>query len=319
VPAISEGEVREIPIALPPLPEQTAIVRFLDHADRRIRKLIRLRQRRIKLLEEYKQALIHQAVTGQIDVRTGQPYPEYKDSGVEWLGEVPAHWEVRRLRFLVECLDGQRIPLNSSQRGEMQGNIPYWGANGVIDYVNQWLFDEPLVLLGEDGAPFFDPYRPVAFFVNGKVWVNNHAHVLRCRSDVVPKYLTAGLNCVDYTNYIEGATRDKLTQQDMGSISIPLPPLPEQTGIVEYLDEQTAAINHAAEAARREIELLKEFRTSLIADVVTGKLDVRDAAAKLPDEPPEEEAGGLDEKETDEDESDELEAETPHTGEADES
>ena len=80
--------------AVPPLPEQTAIVRFLDHADRRIRRYIRAKQKLIALLEEQKQAIIHQAVTGQIDVRTGQPYPAYKPSGVEWLGDVPAHWEI---------------------------------------------------------------------------------------------------------------------------------------------------------------------------------------------------------------------------------
>ena len=80
--------------AIPPLPEQTAIVRFLDHADRRIRRYIRAKQKLIALLEEQKQAIIHQAVTGQIDVRTGQPYPAYKPSGVEWLSEVPAHWAI---------------------------------------------------------------------------------------------------------------------------------------------------------------------------------------------------------------------------------
>ena len=92
VPAISEGEVREIRVAVPPLSEQTAIVRFLDHADRRIRRYISAKQNLIALLEEQKQAIIHQAVTGQIDVRTGEPYPNYKPSGVEWLREVPEHW-----------------------------------------------------------------------------------------------------------------------------------------------------------------------------------------------------------------------------------
>ena len=86
------------PFPLPPLPEQTAIVRFLDHADRRIQRYIRAKQKLIGLLEEQKQAIIHQAVTGQIDVRTSQPYPAYKPSGVEWLGDVPAHWEVRRVK-----------------------------------------------------------------------------------------------------------------------------------------------------------------------------------------------------------------------------
>ena len=117
VPAISEGEIREIRTVLPSLPEQTAIVRFLDHADRRIQRYLRAKQKLIALLEEQKQAIIHQAVTGQIDVRTGQPYPSYKPSGVEWLGDVPAHWEVRRLRYLIE------------------GKLTY-GANAAAEYTD---------------------------------------------------------------------------------------------------------------------------------------------------------------------------------------
>ena len=105
---LAEARMRDIQFLVPLPVEQTAIVRFLDHADRHIRRYIRAKQKLIALLEEQKQAIIHQAVTGQIDVRTGQPYPAYKPSGVEWLGEVPAHWEVIRLKFvaaeLVDCL-----------------------------------------------------------------------------------------------------------------------------------------------------------------------------------------------------------------------
>ncbi len=101
-PAIAEDRLGSFYVPVPPLSEQTAIVRFLDYMDRRIRRYIHAKQKLIKLLEEYKQALIHQAVTGKMDVRTGQPYPAYKDSGVEWLGQVPEHWEVRRLKTLCD-------------------------------------------------------------------------------------------------------------------------------------------------------------------------------------------------------------------------
>ena len=94
---LSHDAIKSLWVSLPPLAEQVAIGRFLDHADRRIQRYIRAKQKLIALLEEQKQAIIHQAITGQIDVRTGQPYPSYKDSGAEWLGEVPAHWQVRRL------------------------------------------------------------------------------------------------------------------------------------------------------------------------------------------------------------------------------
>ncbi len=97
--------MRDISFLIPPPSEQGAIVRFLDHADRRIRRYIRAKEKLIALLEEQKQAIIHRAVTGGIDVRTGQPYPAYKPSGVERLGDVPAHWEVRRLKSLVRRID----------------------------------------------------------------------------------------------------------------------------------------------------------------------------------------------------------------------
>jgi len=267
------------PFPLPPPDEQTAIVRFLDHADRRIRRYIRAKQKLIKLLEEQKQAIIHRAVTRGLD-----PNVRLKPSGVEWLGDVPEHWEVAHLRYLVRCLDGQRVPLNAVERGAMQGAYPYWGANRVIDHVNRWLFDEPLVLLGEDGAPFFERGRDVAFAVSGKIWVNNHAHVLRCGNRIVPEFLAQALNCVDYTGFIDGSTRDKLTQQAMGSIPIQIPPIPEQRMIVDRLAASTVALRSAIVHAEREVGLLGEYRTRLIADVVTGKLDVREAAARLPDE-----------------------------------
>ena len=106
-------------------------------------------------------------------------YPEYMDTGVNSLGSIPSHWHVTKVKFITRCLDGSRIPLNAEQRGSMQGGIPYWGANSVVDYLNDYLFDEELVLLGEDGAPFFEPTKDVAFNVTGKIWPNNHVHVLR--------------------------------------------------------------------------------------------------------------------------------------------
>jgi type I restriction enzyme S subunit len=84
--------------------------------------------------------------------RDFRPYPAYRGSGVEWVGEIPAHWEVTTLGWLTECLDGRRIPLNAEERGTKHGEYPYWGANSIVDHVDDWLFDEELVLLGEDGA-----------------------------------------------------------------------------------------------------------------------------------------------------------------------
>ena len=203
-----------------------------------------------------------------------QKYAEYKDSGIKEIGTIPIHWHTSRVKYLTKCLDGQRIPLNAVERGERKGDIPYWGANKIVDYVNDWLFDEELILLGEDGAPFFDKLKDVAFAINGKIWPNNHVHVLRPFKKVVTtKFLTYSLNCIDYSLYISGSTRDKLNQSDMDNILIRLPTLIEQTQIANFLDHETAKIDSLIEKQQQLIQLLKEKRQAVISHAVTKGLD----------------------------------------------
>ena len=205
--------------------------------------------------------------------RKWKPYPAYKDSGVEWLGQLPEHWDVIPLKRTVTCLDGQRVPLNAEQRSHMQGDIPYWGANGIVDHIDSWLFDETLVLVGEDGAPFLEPAKPVSFVTTGKVWVNNHTHVLRPRSGARPDFLMQALNCVDYSAFIDGATREKLTQSDMNEIALQWPSAAEQRAIADFLDQETGKIDALVAKKERLIELLQEKRAALISHAVTKGLD----------------------------------------------
>jgi len=129
------------------------------------------------------------------------------------------------------------------------------------------------VLLGEDGAPFFDKTRPVAFFVNGKIRVNNHIHVLRIAPGFDPRFVMQALNATEYAPWIEGSTRDKLTQDKMGSILIPTPPLRQQRAIADYLDRETARLDGLVAAKERLLTLLAEKRRALIARAVTRGLD----------------------------------------------
>jgi type I restriction enzyme S subunit len=260
----------DIALLQPPRPEQDQIVAYLRAQDAHIARFIKAKRELIGLLTEQKLRIIDHAVTRGIDESVA-----LKPSGIAWLGEVPEHWEVLQLRRVTRCLDGARIPLNASERGLRQGNYPYWGANKVIDHLDGWLFDEPLVLLGEDGAPFFDKTKDVAFAVSGKIWVNNHTHVLRPRNRITPHYLAHVLNCVDYTGFIDGSTRDKLTQQSMKSIRIPLPEVSEQIKICKHIASVCAPLKDAIERAEREIALIREYRDRQIADVVTGQVDVR--------------------------------------------
>jgi type I restriction enzyme S subunit len=140
----------------------------------------------------------------------------------------------------------------------MQGAVPYWGANGIVDRVERSLFNEELVLLGEDGAPFDNPYAAVAFLVSEPVWVNNHIHVLRPRLDTEARYLNYALNTVDWMLHVSGSTRLKLTQDDMMRALVPVWPPEEQRSIADFLDTETARIDALITKKRRMIELLEE-------------------------------------------------------------
>ena len=273
-------------LPLPPYPEQTAIVRFLDHADRRIRRYLRAKEKLIALLEEQKQAIIQQAVTGRIDVRTGRPYPAYKDSRVEWLGEVPEHWQVSRVKAEFHSLNHRRLPLSSTERGEMTlRRYDYYGASGVIDKVDDYLFDGELLLIAEDGANIVLRNLPLAIIARGRFWANNHAHVLKPKRGNL-EFLAGVMESLSYLPWVSGAAQPKLTQDRLMSIAIAVPPREEQDRIVLFTATKTNFLSISIAHAKREIDLLREYRTRLIADVVTGKLDVRQAAAKLPEVDP---------------------------------
>lgn len=192
---------------------------------------------------------------------------EMKNSGIEWIGEIPAAWQVSKIKYFFDCLDGKRVPVDAGER--ISGPYPYWGAGSVTDYVNDYLFDEELILLGEDGAPFFDYTRPVAFLVNEKIWVNNHIHVLKPHRSVCPSYLVHYLNNVDYKTYINGSILNKLTQSNMNTIAFVVPPYEEQVRIAAFLDRKCTEIDAVIERTKATIEEYRKLRQAIVTDAVT--------------------------------------------------
>jgi type I restriction enzyme S subunit len=273
--------------------------------DRRIRRVVHARQRQIKLLEEYRQALIHQAVTGQIDVRTGKPYPAYKDSGVTWLGKVPEHWEVLPGRAVFREIndrghpDEQMLSVTITRGVLRQQDL--LADSSKKDSSNE---DKSNYKLVQPGDLVYNKMRAWqgAVGVSGYRGIVSPAYIVqRLRSaENLPRYMHFLLRTPLFASEAErwsyGITSDQwsLRAEEFKCIYFSLPPLPEQTAIVDYLDAQTAKIDTAIATLRREIELLREYRERLIADVVTGKVDVREVAAQLPEEPPEEESEWID-------------------------
>jgi type I restriction enzyme S subunit len=278
---LDRGDFRRIVCLVPPGAEQTSIGRFLDWANGRLDRAIQAKRKVIALLNEQKKAIIHRAVTRGLN-----PSVPLKPSGISWLGDIPQHWEVSRVKNEFHCLNKRRVPLNSVERGAMTSRIyDYYGASGVIDKVDDYLFDDELLLIAEDGANLVLRNLPLAIIARGKFWVNNHAHILKPKRGSI-FYLSHILETLNYMPWISGAAQPKLTQDRLLSISIAVAPPEEQEMIVQHTSEQTQPLVTAISRLEREIELLREYHTRLVADVVTGKLDVREAAARLPEEAP---------------------------------
>lgn len=197
---------------------------------------------------------------------------DMKDSGVEWIGKIPQEWKISKIKYHTHCLDGKRIPIDAALREP--GPYPYWGAGNIMDYVNDYIFDEEIVLLGEDGAPFFDENRPVAFLSNEKVWVNNHIHVLKGKTTMLNSFLVYFLNSVKYDVYINGSIINKLTQANMNNINIVVPIVAEQQLIADFLDDKVGKINQILENLNKQIEILQKYKQSIITRTVTKGLNL---------------------------------------------
>ena len=278
-----------VAIPLPPLEEQAAIVRYLDHADEIINRYISAKERLIALLEEQRQAVIHQAVTRGLD-----PNVRLKPSGVECLGDVPAHWQNRRLRSVIE------MRVSNVDKHTKDGETPIRLCNYVDVYYNYTITNDLSFMRATASPSEIERFRlqrnDVVITKDSETWddiavpalvtdppndliCGYHLAILRPNGPIEGSYLARVLQApqIAYQFHVsaQGITRYGLTHHDILSSIVPLPPLAEQAAIAEYLDSATAGIDAAIARAHRQIELLDEYRTRLIADVVTGQLDVR--------------------------------------------
>lgn len=194
----------------------------------------------------------------------------------EWPYKLPGNWCWTYLTKAAECLDNFRKPINATERAGRNGNVPYYGATGQVGWIDDFLTDEDLVLLGEDGAPFLDLIKDKAYLITGKAWVNNHAHILRSLfGDTGNRYLLHYLNSFNYAGYVNGTTRLKLTQASMDTIPIPLPPLAEQQRIVDRIESLFAKLDEAKEKAQAVVDSFETRKAAILHKAFTGELTTK--------------------------------------------
>ena len=296
---LTDESFLEAPFPLPPLPEQAAIVRYLDHVDRRIRRYVSTKHKLIALLEEEKQAVINRAVT-----RGLEPDVRLKPSGVEWLGDVPAHWEIQRLKQISVIQTG--ITLGKNYSDEELIESPYLRVanvqSGRLDLSSVATVRVPPAEIRRatlrTGDVLMTEGGDIDKLGRGCIWLGNipgclhqnHIFAVRTKLTVLaPAFLVAVMGSCHGRIYFEVtakrttnlATTNRTT---LGNFPMYLPGVIEQQAILDHIADQCGLKDAIIAQARRQIELVQEYRIKLIADVVTGKLDVREAAAQLPDE-----------------------------------
>ena len=286
------------PFPLPPLPEQRAIGRYLDYMDRRIRRYVEAKRKLIALLEEEKQAIVNRAVTRGLN-----PNVRLKPSGVEWLGDVPEHWAVRTLAQAADSFRTGPFGSMLHQSDYVEGGTPVINPVHMRDGA---IVEDPSCTVSEVVADRLSSYRlglhDIVFSRRGDLgrcalvrsretgWLCGTGSI-RVRieyRDMEPEFLIRALQVRRVGEYLSlvsvGATMANLNTGILKSVPILVPPIQEQRDLLECIGRRSRTIDAAIARARRQIALVQEYRTRLIADVVTGKLDVREAAARLPDE-----------------------------------
>lgn len=283
-------DLYDIRLPTPPLDEQAAIVHFLEHSDRRIRRYIAAKQKLIALLTEQKHAIVHSAVTRGLD-----PNVRLKPSGVEWLGDVPEHWCLKRFKSVVSITSGQVDPRAPEHRGKI-----LLAPNHIKSGTGSIVFEETAEEQGADSGKFevrkgqvvFSKIRPhlrkaAIARVDGLCSADMYPLTVK-ESDLRPEFLLLLLLSAPFTTFAVNCSlrvaMPKINREALDEGWLWFPDLTEQDVILRWAQKSTGPLDVAAEQAGRQIALMREYRARFIADVVTGRLDVRDAAARLPDE-----------------------------------
>lgn len=260
---LSASKAATIEFPLPPLSEQQRIVERIEEL---FAKLDEAKERLQEAADSFavrKAAILHKAFTGELTKQWR------RENGVS-----DESWEEKKLSEITENQDSKRIPLSKSQRDNMNRIYDYYGASGIIDKVDDYIFEGKKLLIGEDGANLVTRSKDIAFIADGKYWVNNHAHILDAKDTVLLMYLCHYINNMDLIPYVTGSAQPKLTQAKMNNIKIFLPTLPEQHEIVRLIDDLLAR-ERAAQQALASIDLMKK---SILARAFCGELGTNKAS-----------------------------------------
>ena len=252
-PQITRQNLSPVPIPIPPLPEQKRIVSILDRAFEAIDQAKANAEQNLKNTKELFQSKMQSIFeNGKLKVDSGE-------------------WEEKKLNEISENLDNKRVPITKKDR--KAGDIPYYGASGIVDYVADYIFNENLLCISEDGANLLARTYPIAFSISGMTWVNNHAHILKFKNMNTQKYVEFYLNSIKLDDFISGMAQPKLNQTKLNQIPIPLPSsIVEQQNIITKIENLSTETKKLEAIYQQKIDDLEELKKSILQKAFSGQL-----------------------------------------------
>jgi type I restriction enzyme S subunit len=293
IPSIRKSDIEEIVIPLPPRSEQHRIVTKIEELFTQLDVGIASLKKAQMQLKRYRQAILKAAFEGKLTAewrernigKSRSPSQLIQDKSVfephypftvDDLPKLPQDWCWRRLGLIVKNHDGQRIPIKREDRKQIQGNYPYYGASGIIDYINDYLFDGDFLLISEDGANLLARSTPIAFSAKGKFWVNNHAHVIQTLYEIHLQFLQHYINSIRLEKYVTGTAQPKMTQKAMNSIPVPLPPIDEQLVVVTEIERLFSIADDVDKNLSNNLRQSEILRQSILKKAFEGKIVPQD-------------------------------------------
>lgn len=257
-------------IPVPPLAEQERIAAFLDAECAEIDAVLEKTRASIEEYKKLKQAVITQAVTKGI--RGDRPM---KNSGIEWIGEISQDFEIVKLKWLCDVLDQFRSPVTADKRNQNADVLyDYYGASGAIDKIDGYTIDDHVMLIGEDDANLRMRNLPIMYEINGKAWVNNHAHILKPKAGVDFYFIFYALEALDLNYYITGSAQPKLSQDNLRNIWVPITDFTGQKRIAAYISDVCDEFDCLIAKKQQYLTEIENYKKSLIYEYVTGKKEV---------------------------------------------
>lgn len=266
---LNYAEVKELRVVLPNKDEQNAIVRFLDERCAQIDTAIEEVRSSIADYKKWRTSIVYEAVTKGLNSSA-----KMKDSHIDWIGLVPSHWKLSRIKNELDNFDYLREPISAEKRENILGLYDYYGASGVIDKIDDYNVDDKVLLIGEDGANLRMRNLPLVYRAEGKFWVNNHAHILKVRDKNCYGFMAYLLEAGDYNVFITGSAQPKLSQFNLMRFPIVIPPLLEQQEIEKYLDKNCEVIDALISEKESLLCELEIYKRALVFETVTGKRKV---------------------------------------------